>query len=232
MHELALRQLLGAFLFQGDDVFKKIKVLSGGEKARVALAKTIITKANFMMLDEPTNHLDMQSVEMLIEALNEYEGTLVLVSHDRYFISRTANKIWWIEDGIIKEFVGGYDEWTVWIAEREAKAKAQVEPVKTVKKEPKPTQVTTQVSHQERQRQKELEKAQKKVSRLEEALKKLSDEKATLEAQLGDPSTYADKKKFTELDASYQAKTSEWNILNAEYESAFEALMMLEESLS
>ena len=105
-NELELRQLLGCFLFSGDDVFKKIKVLSGGEKARVALAKTIAAKANFLMLDEPTNHLDMQSVEMLIEALNKYTGTLILVSHDRYFISKTANKIWNIEEGQIKEFKG------------------------------------------------------------------------------------------------------------------------------
>ena len=121
--EVELRQILGCFLFSGDDVFKKIKVLSGGEKARVALAKTIVAKGNFLMLDEPTNHLDMQSVEMLIEALNKYQGTLVLVSHDRYFVSKTANKIWEIEEGIIKEFNGPYDEWLVYKAEKAAKAK-------------------------------------------------------------------------------------------------------------
>ena len=78
---------------------KKIKVLSGGEKARVALAKTIAGKANFLLLDEPTNHLDIHSCELLAEALNKYEGSYILVSHDRYFISKTANKIWEIEDG-------------------------------------------------------------------------------------------------------------------------------------
>src|SRR5690606_21394239 len=117
--ELELRQLLGCFLFSGDDVFKKIKVLSGGEKARVALSKVIAAKGNFLMLDEPTNHLDMQSVEMLIEALGKYDGTLIFVSHDRYFISKTANKIWWIEEHKIKEFNGGYDEWHTWYEERE-----------------------------------------------------------------------------------------------------------------
>jgi ATP-binding cassette subfamily F protein 3 len=117
-NELELRQLLGCFLFSGDDVFKKIKVLSGGEKARVALAKVIAAKGNFLMLDEPTNHLDMQSVEMLIEALNKYQGTLIFVSHDRYFIQQTANKIWYIEDNKIKEFVGGYEEWVQWEEDR------------------------------------------------------------------------------------------------------------------
>src|SRR5436190_1876281 len=112
--ELELRTLLGCFLFSGDEVEKKIKVLSGGEKARVALAKTIISKANFLLLDEPTNHLDMHSSDLLVEALNRYEGSYILVSHDRFFISKTANKIWEIVDHKIKEFKGGYDEYVEW----------------------------------------------------------------------------------------------------------------------
>src|SRR5436190_5735101 len=103
MTDLELRGLLGCFLFSGDEVEKKIKVLSGGEKARVALAKTIISKANFLLLDEPTNHLDMHSSDLLVEALNRYEGSYILVSHDRFFISKTANKIWEIVDHKIKE---------------------------------------------------------------------------------------------------------------------------------
>src|SRR5258705_4480635 len=114
MTELELRGLLGCFLFSGDDADKPIRILSGGEKARVALAKTIISKANFLMLDEPTNHLDMHSCDLLIEALNKYEGTIILVSHDRYFVSRTANKIWEIVDHQIKEFKGGYEEYVAW----------------------------------------------------------------------------------------------------------------------
>jgi ATP-binding cassette subfamily F protein 3 len=113
-----LRSLLGGFLFSGDAVDKKIKVLSGGEKARVALAKTIVSKANFLMLDEPTNHLDIHSVDLLIEALNNYEGSIVLVSHDRHFISRVANKIWEIDDYKIREFKGSYAEWEDWKARR------------------------------------------------------------------------------------------------------------------
>jgi len=112
--ELELRTLLGCFLFTGDEVEKKIRVLSGGEKARVALAKTMISKANFLLLDEPTNHLDMHSSDLLVEALNRYEGSYILVSHDRFFISKTANKIWEIVDHKIKEFKGGYDEYVEW----------------------------------------------------------------------------------------------------------------------
>ena len=112
--EQELRTLLGCFLFSGDDVEKKIRVLSGGEKARVALAKTIVSKANFLILDEPTNHLDLLSIDLLIEALNRYQGSLILVSHDRHFISKTANKIWEIENHQIKEFAGNYEEWNQW----------------------------------------------------------------------------------------------------------------------
>ena len=126
MTDLELRGLLGCFLFSGDDTDKKIKILSGGEKARVALAKTIVSKANFLMLDEPTNHLDMHSCDLLIEALNKYEGSIILVSHDRYFVSKTANKIWEIVDHEVKEFKGGYEEYVAWkerMAKQEADAK-------------------------------------------------------------------------------------------------------------
>jgi ATP-binding cassette subfamily F protein 3 len=235
MTEVQLRQLLGCFLFSGDDVFKKIRVLSGGEKARVALAKTMIQKANFMLLDEPTNHLDMQSVEMLIEALNDYGGTLIIVSHDRYFISRTANKIWWIEDGFIKEFIGTYDEWHTWLEDREKKNKAAAQPpVKApVKVQQAPPQEQKKApDHESRARQKEYEKLQKKVERLEAELKKMNEEKTQLESQLGDPAFYADKKKFSELDAKYRSHTAGLQALNADYEQAFEAMMELEEKLA
>ncbi|MHA4811992.1 ribosomal protection-like ABC-F family protein [Flavitalea flava] len=122
--DLELRILLGCFLFSGDDIDKRIKILSGGEKARIALAKTIISKANFLLLDEPTNHLDMHSCDLLIDALNKYEGSFLLVSHDRYFINKTANKIWEIDDHLIREFKGTYEEWVDW-KERNVAARQQ-----------------------------------------------------------------------------------------------------------
>jgi ATP-binding cassette subfamily F protein 3 len=141
MTDVELRSLLGCFLFSGDDSDKRIRILSGGEKARVALAKTIVSKANFLMLDEPTNHLDMHSCDLLIEALNKYQGSYILVSHDRYFISKTANKIWEIEDYKIKEFKGGYEEWAEWKERKlktESKAKSQASNPKKQATEPKP----------------------------------------------------------------------------------------------
>jgi ATP-binding cassette, subfamily F, member 3 len=144
--ESELRTILGCFLFSGDDAYKKIKVLSGGEKARVALAKTLVYEANFLLLDEPTNHLDIQSMNILIQALQEYEGTFITVSHDRFFISQIANKIWWIEEDIIKEYLGTYDEWKYFMQQRELaeknnptenKKQMAKEKVKTEVNEPK-----------------------------------------------------------------------------------------------
>jgi len=110
--ETDIRRIAGMFLFTKDEVFKKIGVLSGGEKSRVALAKVLLSNANFLLLDEPTNHLDIISIEALAQALQQYEGTFIIVSHDRHFIAKVATKIWFIEDKQIKEYPGTYEEYT------------------------------------------------------------------------------------------------------------------------
>ena len=233
--ELELRQLLGCFLFSGDDVFKKIRVLSGGEKARVALAKTIAMKGNFLMLDEPTNHLDMQSVEMLIDALNKYEGTFILVSHDRYFISKTANKIWVIEDGLIREFNGSYDEWVIYEQEKEKRKAAQgkTAPAPVVEKKVEaPKQQSQQVSSELKQLQKEHQKKQRDFQKLEEQINKLNAEKAKLEQQLADPEFYSDKDKFRQVDDAYQKLNNEMSRLSVTYDKLFEEILELEEKLN
>ena len=122
-NDMELRSVLGSFLFTGEEVFKKIKVLSGGEKSRVALAKTLISEANFLLLDEPTNHLDMVSVNILIQALEQYEGTFIVISHDRFFVENVATKIWYIEDFQLKEYPGTYAEYELWQEDREKAAK-------------------------------------------------------------------------------------------------------------
>ncbi len=121
--ESEVRALLGGFLFRDRAVDKKIKVLSGGEKARVSLAKTLALKPNFIILDEPTNHLDIEAIEVLSQALQGYEGTLLLVSHDRDFIQKVATKIWYLEESSIKSYPGVYDEFRVWKSEQEKKQK-------------------------------------------------------------------------------------------------------------
>jgi ATP-binding cassette subfamily F protein 3 len=234
-NELELRQLLGCFLFSGDDVFKKIKVLSGGEKARVALSKVIAAKGNFLLLDEPTNHLDMQSVEMLIEALNKYKGTLIIVSHDRYFISKTANKIWNIEDGKINEFVGPYDEWAVWHSDKmkrelAAKTAAPKAPAPVVKKEEKPAKPNVS-NDQLNALRKEHQKQQKLFQKLEEEIAKLRKETNELETKLGDLALYDNKQEFLKLDQQYQQHCALLTQKNLENEKVFELLMELEEKL-
>jgi ATP-binding cassette subfamily F protein 3 len=243
MTELELRGLLGCFLFSGDDADKKIKVLSGGEKARVALAKTIISKANFLMLDEPTNHLDMHSCDLLIDSLKKYEGSLILVSHDRYFISKTANKIWEIVDHKVKEFKGGYDEWVEWKermakhAAAAAKATSSTEglPKATQQQQkPEPKPVIKETSKQQptaainKDDKKELQKLQKQFQQLEEQIAKLNQQKSSLEKDLAEPSTYSNKDKFVQAEANYKKASDELSKLNVQYEQVFEKIMKLE----
>ena len=234
-NELELRQLLGCFLFSGDDVFKKIKVLSGGEKARVALAKVIAAKGNFLLLDEPTNHLDMQSVEMLIDALNKYTGTIIIVSHDRYFISRTANKIWNIEDGKINEFNGPYDEWAVWHQDKlkreqaagSTKQAAKPVAVEKKKEEPKPNVSNDQLNAL----RKEHQKQQKLFQKLEEEINKVKTATTALEAKLADPDFYNNRTEFQKVDEDYRKHSQKLAELNKEYDKAFEQVMELEEKI-
>lgn len=235
--DVELRALLGSFLFSGDDVEKKIRVLSGGEKARVALAKTIVSKANFLLLDEPTNHLDMHSVELLADALNKYEGSYILVSHDRYFISKTANKIWEIVDHKIKEFKGTYQEWVEWnerMARIEAeKQKAGAAEIKTAPEKaiPEPVKVAEKAAPAKpinRELQKELQKEQRRLNNLETQLSKAKEEESRLELALGDPGIYADKDKFSQSESAYKKAKSERERLEKEYEQVFEKVMELE----
>lgn len=233
--ELELRSLLGCFLFSGEEVDKKIKVLSGGEKARIALAKTIVSKANFLLLDEPTNHLDMHSCDLLIEALNKYEGSFILVSHDRYFISKTANKIWEIENEKIKEFKGDYEEWVEWKEKHPTiPAIAQSAPVKntTPPIEKKPSQVPepakTMGTPINKEAKKELQKQQRIFQQLEEKIGSLTTERARLESSLSDPDTYNDKQKFLDAEKAYARASEELSQLNATYEKTFEKIVELE----
>lgn len=229
-NDLELRSLLGAFLFSGDSVEKKIKVLSGGEKARVALAKTIASKANFLMLDEPTNHLDIHSVDLLVESLNKYEGSLILVSHDRYFISRIANKIWEIDDLKIREFKGTYAEWEDW-KERKDKADAalkknELKENKVEKSEIKIDKIPTQnISNEQK---KEFQKIKTQFKQVEEKLAILNTNKIDLENKLATPEIYSDKNKFIEVENNYKKATIAFEETNKEYEKLFEIIMEME----
>jgi len=234
--ELELRALLGCFLFSGDDADKKIKVLSGGEKARVALAKVIVSKSNFLMLDEPTNHLDMHSVELLADALNKYEGSLILVSHDRYFISKTANKIWEIVDHEIKEFKGTYQEWVEWnermakqkaLAEKEATVPAKKETVVEKKKEEKPQQS----NHELTTLKNDLKQLQKKFTKVEEEVNNINKKKEQIELDLAKPENYTNHVEFAKLEAAYKKIKDEKKEADLNYEKMFEQIIELESKL-
>ncbi len=229
-NDLELRQLLGCFLFSGDDVDKKIKVLSGGEKARVALAKTIVSQANFLLLDEPTNHLDIHSVDLLIEALNKYEGTFVLVSHDRYFVNKTANKIWEIEDNKIREFVGTYEEYEEWkkrmavnkpqATNEKLKAETIIEPQK-----PEPLKINQEIN---KEAKKELQKQRNRFNQIEEKIAQLTKAKLDLEHQLATPEIYGNRDSFIKTETAYKQTEQDLMLANKEYESIFEKIMELE----
>ena len=233
--ELEYRSLLGCFLFSGEEVEKKIRVLSGGEKARVALAKTIVSKANFLMLDEPTNHLDMHSVDLLIEALNRYEGSLIIVSHDRHFISRTANIYWEIIDGQIRDFKGTYEEYVKWKEKITAEAALAVKPAEPAAKptvaKPEPNQNKMANAGNNTDvvaKQKQLQKLQREFDSLEKTFEDLKVQHSKAAEKLADPQVYADKEKFKTAEQALQKIDKQLQAAQKEYEAAFENIMAAE----
>ncbi|UJP64833.1 ABC-F family ATP-binding cassette domain-containing protein [Mongoliitalea daihaiensis] len=220
-----LRNVLGCFLFTNEDVFKKIKVLSGGEKSRVALAKTLISEANFLLLDEPTNHLDMQSVNILIQALQQYEGTFITVSHDRHFIRGVANKIWYIEDHQIKEYLGTYEEFVYWKSQQEEKTVLKTE-VKLVSKR---KEINPSDEHLWK---KELKKKEQELAQIEEQVMSLELEKGEKEAAMALPENYESVEKMAKLNQSYELLKSKEQQLNNIWEDLIGAIGDLQEKLT
>jgi ATP-binding cassette subfamily F protein 3 len=215
-NDMELRSVLGSFLFTGEEVFKKIKVLSGGEKSRVALAKTLISEANFLLLDEPTNHLDMVSVNILIQALEQYQGTFIVISHDRFFVENVATKIWYIEDFQLKEYPGTYAEYEQWQEDRDKAAKKAGLPSPSA---PKPAPVeqpkvaASSNGHDAKKAAKELAEVETRITALEKEL-------AIYEAQLADSAIYANAAmlkdatlKFEAVKKELAAQTARWEQL-------------------
>ncbi|RLD24761.1 MAG: ABC transporter ATP-binding protein [Bacteroidetes bacterium] len=209
--EQELRGVLGCFLFSGDDVFKKIKVLSGGEKSRVALAKTLISEANFMMLDEPTNHLDIISENILIQALQQYEGSFVVVSHNRHFISQVANKIWYIEDKQIKEYPGTFQEYEYWQSKR---TNNQIQ--QETKKSKKPaSEKTAKPKNKDDQG---LKKFRKQLEQVENEIERLEKVKKEVENEMSKPDVYSNPEKLAELNIKLNQYLSDLKIKNKDWE--------------
>lgn len=213
--ETKVRNTLAAFMFTEDDVFKRISDLSGGERGRVSLAKLMLSKSNLLILDEPTNHLDMDSKQMLEEALNEYDGTLLYVSHDRYFVNRTANMILELSDGKLIKYLGNYDDY---IAKKEQLYGTQTESVSLGASE----ETAAKLDYKEQKRiEAEKRKLQNKISKIEEEIEALESEKAAIEEEFLKPENMTNSAKLNELTAKQKEIDSrleelydEWGLLN------------------
>jgi len=198
MSEENIRTVLGAFLFTGDDSDKKVKVLSGGEKSRLILAKLLIDPPNFLLLDEPTTHLDVDAVEALVRALLEYEGTLVFISHDIYFVRSVANMVFEVKNGKIRKFSGGFDYYLEKKDEGEIiieKAKQKINPQRQKQEEEKQKAKEEEKQHKAEERKRKAYNAsiREKITKLEKEKEKLQLESYAKARALSNPHFYRDE---------------------------------------
>jgi ATP-binding cassette subfamily F protein 3 len=206
--EEGARSFLGRFLFSGDDVFKSIGSLSGGERSRVALAKLTLQGSNFMVLDEPTNHLDLQSRQFLEEVLSAFDGTLLFVSHDRYFIDCLATKVWAIEDNVLSAYAGNYTEY-----------RTRRRPISAETSTTRPASQTGAVTEKARAGNKKASKV--KVRTLEDVERDVEKAEASVksvEAALAQAALQADAELLTQLSADYEQARAHLDTLLAEWE--------------
>lgn len=218
MTQSEVRAALGAFLFTGDDVFMPISTLSGGEKGRVALTKLMLKKDNLLLMDEPTNHLDMDSCEVLEDALADYPGTILAISHDRYFINRFANKVCVLTENGLLEYLGNYDDYIEKInmailpdGNMLAKTKTEI-----VKEKRRSREMTQRIKEQ-----------RALVSQLESSIANLEDQIAAHEKQLADPDTYKDADAAASLNKVYRQLSDTLSARYDEWTAAEEALQHL-----
>ena len=205
---LKVRDILGAFLFSGEAAEKKVKVLSGGERNRLALAKLLLHPSNVLIMDEPTNHLDIQSKEILKNALNSYEGTLILVSHDREFLSGLAQKIVEFKDGEVKEFLGGIDDYLVY---RKAENMREIEKVEKIKEAP-----THKEAPKTQTDEAEIKKIKNKISQVETEITELETEMEKMEKSFTEHNPSEEElSKYAKIQQSLEDKMKTWEELAA-----------------
>ena len=223
---LKVRGILGSFLFDNDDIEKKVSVLSGGEKARLALAKLLLYPYNVLILDEPTNHLDMQSKDVLKNALLRYDGTLILVSHDRDFLQGLTDKVFEFKDGNIKEYLGDIQ---YYIDRRNLESLQSLEfKQQSSDSSGKVQNGQNKLSWEEqKQRDSQLRKLERQIEKQEELIQKLESELEQLNLQLSDTVQYQEQIASGELYKEYQKKQSQldeaistWEQLSLELESS------------
>jgi ATP-binding cassette subfamily F protein 3 len=229
-----VRSICGAFMFSGDDVDKPIKVLSGGEKARVALAKLLVKPGNLLLMDEPTNHLDLASSEALAASLGTFDGTLVFVSHNRSLIRTLATKIWNVEDQRVETYPGTLDEYLYSMTERRiAIAAADDAPRRDPKGAiPQQTRVSKEDDKARKRREAEertrrsqkLGPLEKQVADLEQRIGVLEAEQKVRSAELADPTVYDDAQRRNKLLSDYQTSQDKLDELNVRWEAAMAEL--------
>lgn len=214
MDNTRIRSTLAAFLFYGDDVFKQVKALSGGERDRLSLAKLMLSNANFLILDEPTNHLDSTSKEILENALNEYEGTLLYVSHDRYFINRTATRILELSGGVFTDYPGNYD----YYLEKKTTDTSEGSINAPVNDDPSDSKLSWQ---EQKAQDAARRKKENRIKKIEEKISDLEARKAAIENDMSDPAIATDAGKLTalsneagELSVRLDDLYNEWETLN------------------
>ncbi|MBA4603561.1 ABC-F family ATP-binding cassette domain-containing protein [Thermoactinomyces mirandus] len=212
LDQTTVRSYLGQFLFSGDDVFKRVGDLSGGEKARLSLCKRMLNQANFLLMDEPTNHLDMPSKETLEQALEDFPGTILFVSHDRYFINRIATRIWELTPYGIVDYRGNYE----WYLEKKALERAEPADKKTSSSSPSVTE-TEKYRQREKEKQRRRKQKKQKLESLEQEISRLEEKIATIHKQLCQPDIYNDplksaarQKELTHLESELAEKTDQW----------------------
>lgn len=203
-----VRSLLGAFLFSGDEVEKKVQVLSGGEKSRVALARMLIKPANLMLLDEPTNHLDITSQEVLQEAMAQYEGTIIVVSHNRFFVNSFVNKVLEIRDGRATMYLGNVDDYLATRKRQEDLSVEEKQRSAVTEKQSEADSSDRKGQRRERAQRRQQLSAQlkpwkNKVTEAERQIESLEERKGELETMMADPDLYADQQRWSETSKEY-----------------------------
>lgn len=217
-NRIKVRDMLGAFLFGGDDVEKKVKVLSGGERNRLALCKMLLSPFNMLVMDEPTNHLDIASKNVLKQALQNFEGTLIVVSHDRDFLQGLTKTVYEFKDSRIKEYLGDIDYYL---------EEHNLENLREVEKRTKDVKVKTTSNNQAKndyEKEKEVKKFQNKLSKIETQIADLEKEVAEIDKKLSDESQYEKITEQPDYFKDYQAKKDKINRLMQEWEKLHEVL--------
>ena len=214
LNNTEIRNVLASFLFTKDDVFKLVGSLSGGEKGRLSLAKLMLSEANFLLLDEPTNHLDITSKEILEDALNNYEGTVLYVSHDRYFINKTATRILDLTNKQLLNYIGNYD----YYLEKKETVEAALLTDNAVENEQAEASVNRQNWQMQKEEQKELRKIQNELKKIEDEVANLEDANSKLDEELANPDIAANVGKLMELHKQKEANDERINELLERWE--------------